>query len=514
MTRRRSAASIVASPVLVGAVTVLIATVAVFLAYNANNGLPFVPTYLVRAEAPNGSNLVKGNEVRVGGFRVGVVEKIGTRTTEGGRAIALLDLKLDKTMEPIAADSQILIRPRSALGLKYVELTPGRSREKLDAGSTLPLSNASTPTELDDFLKVFNQQFRDDSRTALKGFGDALASRGPSLNASIGALGPFFRSLEPVMRTLNDPETELDEFFKQIGRAAAEVAPVARTQAELFTNMADTFEAFSRYPESLRATIEGSPPTLDVATRSFRVQRPFLIEFTDVSRRLRPAARELPRSLPAITRAFAVGRRILPRTVALNQQTADVFRALDDLTENPNTLLALEDITSLITVGEPLLNYVNPYITVCNYWNYFWHGLGEHFSEGDSVGTVQRTLFQEPGNETQDNRVSGATADRPADVPTDVDPQRDETRDGMTYEVAHGQPYGPAVDAQGNADCQTGQWGYLNGPLTTNGRYPPAPSSADFEDQRSGGSHVALSRDTPGLAGPTFTGRKSLKDVP
>ena len=42
--RGRGTASIVASPVLVGAVTVLIVVVGVFLAYNANNGLPFVPT--------------------------------------------------------------------------------------------------------------------------------------------------------------------------------------------------------------------------------------------------------------------------------------------------------------------------------------------------------------------------------------------------------------------------------------------------------------------------------------
>ena len=36
--------SVFANPVLVGAVTVLIVVVAVFLAYNANEGLPFVPT--------------------------------------------------------------------------------------------------------------------------------------------------------------------------------------------------------------------------------------------------------------------------------------------------------------------------------------------------------------------------------------------------------------------------------------------------------------------------------------
>ena len=41
--RGRAASSVFANPVLVGAVTVLVVIVAVFLSYNANNGLPFVP---------------------------------------------------------------------------------------------------------------------------------------------------------------------------------------------------------------------------------------------------------------------------------------------------------------------------------------------------------------------------------------------------------------------------------------------------------------------------------------
>ena len=57
-----------------GAVTLLVAIVAVFLSYNANSGLPFVPTYDLKAELPNAANLVAGNEVRIGGARVGVID--------------------------------------------------------------------------------------------------------------------------------------------------------------------------------------------------------------------------------------------------------------------------------------------------------------------------------------------------------------------------------------------------------------------------------------------------------
>src|ERR671939_2117451 len=83
--RGRGPASIVASPVLVGAVTTLIVIVSVYLAYNANNGLPFVPTYNLKAQLPGGANLVPGNDVRIGGFRIGVLDKVtpGTARIQG-----------------------------------------------------------------------------------------------------------------------------------------------------------------------------------------------------------------------------------------------------------------------------------------------------------------------------------------------------------------------------------------------------------------------------------------------
>ena len=80
---RRGSASIAANPVLIGAATTLVVIVAVFLAYNANSGLPFVPTYELKAEVPNAANLVKGNDVRIGGTRVGVVDRHQRRHREG-----------------------------------------------------------------------------------------------------------------------------------------------------------------------------------------------------------------------------------------------------------------------------------------------------------------------------------------------------------------------------------------------------------------------------------------------
>jgi virulence factor Mce-like protein len=529
MSRRRGTGALVASPVLVGAVTVLIAIIAVFIAYNANAGLPFVPTYDLKVELPSGGKLVKGNEVRVGGFRVGVVDDLKPKLVkENGKdkAVAVASLKLDKTVEPLARDTRFRIRPRSVLGLKYVEATPGRSKQTYTAGDTVPLKQSSQPLDLEDLFSTFDPKTRVNSRNALTGFGDAFAGRGASLNTAIEALNPFFTHLTPVMRNLADPDTQLDQFFLQIGRASAQVAPVAHVQAVLFTNMADTFAAIGRDPKALQQTIEKSPPTIDTSIRSFRVQRPFYADFADLSRRLRPAVQELPRSLPAINSAFKVGTPILPRTVALNDRLKAVFDQADHLFQNPNTLLALKDLSTAVTVSRPAIEFIAPYETVCSYFNYFINGLGEAQSQvqhGPTGGGTNLNQNVKLVNTQQPNHLQTIESSRNWDLRPHQRPQGATDSNGRTIGRLYSPPYSVAIDAQGNADCELGQKGYPNGKLSTGARYGPGafgppPNTGFPEGTPNGGNGPITDDNLPVLVGGTYISRrlniKNLKDVP
>jgi virulence factor Mce-like protein len=531
--RRRRGQSLSASPVLIGATTVLIALVAVFIAYNANSGLPFVPTYELNAELPSGAKLVKGNEVRVGGFRVGVVKdlKPAVRTVDGERrAVAVAQLGLDKKVQPLARDTKLRVRPRSALGLKYIEIQPGTSKATFKDGDTIPVKQASEPLEFEDVFSTFDSRTRPHIQNATEGFGDAFAGRGQSLNRSIEALNPFFKALTPVMENLSDPDTELDQFFRQIGRASAQAAPVARTQALLFTDMADTFAAISASPQALQDTIEKAAPTMDVSIDSFRVQQPFYVDFTDLSARLRPAAEELPRSLPAINEAFKVGTPVLPRTVELNENLEDALREAKDLFENPKTLLALKDIDTALTVSRPAIQFIAPYQTVCNYFNYFIHPLGEAQSvvqSGPTGGGTSLNQNMKVPNSHQQNNYGSTTGSRPWDILAGQKPQGAKDKLGNPLFRLYAPPYQPAIDAQGNADCQLGQNGYPNGALS-NGPYSKG-NIQDHSDEHglpipdefgtgANGAIVPDDNNIPGLSGGTYKSRElgidNLADVP
>jgi phospholipid/cholesterol/gamma-HCH transport system substrate-binding protein len=392
--RRRGSASIAANPVLIGAATTLVVIVAVFLAYNANNGLPFVPSYSLKAEVPSAAQLVKGNEVRLGGTRVGVVDRIVPVRHRDGSVTAELGLKLETTIKPLPVDSTVIVRPRSALGLKYVELTRGTSSKGYEDGGTIPLSHATPkPVEIDEVLNTFDDKTRAASRVNLTEFGNALAGRGQDLNRAIEELNPLLTDLVPVMRNLSDPRTKLPQLFRALEQTAGQVAPVAEQQGALFANLDKTFTAFSNVARPyIQQSIVGGPPALDEATRAFPQQRPFLRNSELFFHELRPGVRALRSAAPDLADAFEAGTRTLRRTPALNQRLKPTFAALQRFAEDPLVALGIHDLTNTAQLLNPTIAQLAPAQTICNYASLWFRNVASLLSEGDSHGTGQRFI--------------------------------------------------------------------------------------------------------------------------
>jgi hypothetical protein len=172
------------------------------------------------------------------------------------------------------------------------------------------------------------------------------------------------------------------------------------------------------------------------------------------------------------------------RSGQLNDQLAQTFDSVKHLVEAPGTNAALRGITATMATLNPQLRFYGPYVTVCNGPNYFFTYLAEHFSEIDSTGSMQRALLNFAGQ--QDNSVGAMEAKQPANG--------ENVKQGNA-QYAHNQPYAAAVDANGNADCEAGQRGWVQ----RQARFFPKNLK------------VALDPRTPGLQGPTFTG---LSKVP
>lgn len=415
--RGSSGSGIASNPVLIGAATLLVTLVAMFLSYNANSGLPFVPTYALTLESESATNVNKGNEVRIGGARVGVVSEIEVeRDEKTGANRALLHLKLDKVVEPLPKDSTFSLRPKSLLGLKYVDIVRGDSEEGYSPGDVVPASqNQPEQVELDELADTFDAPTRRNQQMNLEGFGDALAGRGSSINQAIGEFRPLLEDIVPVMRYLRDPDTGLSRLVRELGDAARIVAPVAEEQAQLFVNMDRTFAALREVAPQIQESIAEGPETLDTAIESFAVQRPFLANTEALMRELRPGVRALRGAAPDLSRALRVGTPVLRRSIDLSRRTESLLASLQDFAEDPVVPQGVEGLTEAVTELRPTLDYLAPVQLQCNYVSHWFRNIASHLSEGDASGTWQRFIIistpQGPNNE-------GGPSSGPANGPT------------------------------------------------------------------------------------------------
>jgi ABC-type transporter Mla subunit MlaD len=416
MRNRGGIQGVASSPAIVGAVTVLVVVVAVFLAYNANNGLPFVSTYDLHARVPNANALVKGNEVRIGGSRIGVIESVRPVQYENGAVAAELDLKLDKSAEPIPANSTMIIRPKSPLGLKYLQIVPGDSSRGLEAGETIPLSAAHPePVDIDQFFDMFDEKTRKAIQRSNAGFGNAFAGRGAQINAALGALRSAAEHGQPVLRTLVDPSTGFGAFWEALENLSATVVPVAETQASMFVALDRTFAAFARVSRPfIQETIVKGPPTLDALTADLPALRPFLRDAGRFFTALEPGARALGRTSPTIAAALQAGIPALNRSPALFKQITPTAEALLDFQAEPGVFNGLDLLIDTNEVLAPSVKYIAPAQTTCDYLSLLFRNLADSFSESNGSANWLGAITFEPASGPNSE---GMPASAPANGP-------------------------------------------------------------------------------------------------
>lgn len=454
MRNRSGIQGVASSPVIVGAVTVLIIIVAVFLAYNANNGLPFVSTYNLKAQVPNANALVKGNEVRIGGARVGVVKSVVPVQLGGGRVAAELNLSLDKNVQPLPDNSTMIIRPKSPLGLKYVQIVPGDSDEGFAAGDTIPVSaSRPEPVDIDQFFDMFDEPTRTAIQRGLAGYGNAFAGRGPQLNNAFAALRQLLESGRPALANLVAPSTGFGEFLRALEGLSATVAPVAAEQASMFVALDRTFAAFARVSRPyIQETISKGPETLDTATTDLPALRPFLHSSERFFAALRPGANAIAATSPTIADALRTGIPVLNASPTLNAQLPPTADALLAFQQSPGVFNGLDLLIDTNDLLAPAISFIGPAQTTCNYLTLAFRNLAASSGEDNGLGGWFNAIaFQPPDGLNSEGGPASAPANG-GEAPG--------ANKGVPLNHLHSNPYPNTASPGQPKECEAGNERY------------------------------------------------------
>ena len=283
-----------------------------------------------------------------------------------------------------------------------------------------------------------------------------------------GGCRACFEHLEPVMRNLADPDTDLRGFVRELGDAARIVAPVSKQNAALFTSMADTFEALGRDPRgAAQDLIAKSPSTMDTAIASFRVQRPFLDRPDDVLHGLLGRdATSCAARCPTINPALEIGTPVQQRGARAQRaarRTPSTRSATSPRRRRPTP--RIRALTATVTTLNPQLRFYGPFVTVCNAPELLLHLPRRALLRGRHAPARRSARC----STSPASRTTRSARWAPTSRPT----ARASSR--ATRSTCTDQPYGAAITPDGRADCEAGQRGYLE----RNARFYPKKYKID-----------------------------------
>lgn len=283
------------SPVRAGILALALAAVLTYFGFT--KAIPFRHHFEIQAVVQNSNLLRPRSPVRIAGVNVGEVVKVGRYKKTN---LAVLTLRINNNGQPIHRDATLKIRPRLFLeGNFYVDLKPGTpGTGKLDDRGLIPVSQTSTPVQLDQVLTALQSDTRADLQKTLQGLGQAFnekptaaedadqdpavrgMSGGQALNETLktsprslkqgaqvfGALlGPHPHDLSKTVAGLTKAFTALaDEqddlagfvvdFNKTVGMTAAHAADLRATVQELGPTVRHASQAFTSLDASLPGT--------------------------------------------------------------------------------------------------------------------------------------------------------------------------------------------------------------------------------------------------------------------
>lgn len=336
-----------------GALTILGLVGLLVFAITARNGVPdYVPgvnRMSVSAEFDDVGALRPGDDVRIADVRVGYVRDINL---ENGTPV--VEMKFDDKRS-IYGNATAIIRSRSGLGQKYVDIDPGASKAgALDAGQPIGARHTEDATDLDTALSAFDPKTRAGTQTTLRQFGGGLAGRGQDLNDAVAAAPEMLDDLGTVSAALaKDDGADLTRLLEAADTLSVNLADRETELATVMRDGAATFDALAADDgEPLARAIAASPDGLKSVRRSMETLQQPLTETRRAAVALRPGAEALARATPDLRGTL---REAVPPLRDVPEMADSALPAVNSLTP------ALKEARPVVAqLGSALNRAVNP----------------------------------------------------------------------------------------------------------------------------------------------------------
>ena len=338
-----------------GALALIILAIAVLLFSGGGGGNHY------RLLFETGGQLVKGNQVLIGGAPVGSIDDV--KLTDNAQA--QVDISVDR---PLHEGTSAVIRATSLSGIanRYVSIQPGPDNAPpLGENAQITAVDTTSPVDLDQLFNTLRGPERQALRNVIQGSSTVYAGKALEANQTYKYLSPSLVATDRLLQQLDRDQGTLTNFIVNGANVVSAVAARRADLSALTQNANEALGAIASENQSFDRALVALPPALRQANTTFHNLRPALDDLDPLinatredTKNLAPFLRQLH---PVVTRSVPVFRD-LNRAVNLKGKSNDLADATGDLTALekraadaiPITVKSMQD-------AQPNLQFLRPY---------------------------------------------------------------------------------------------------------------------------------------------------------
>ncbi|MDP9276961.1 MAG: MlaD family protein [Actinomycetota bacterium] len=308
-----------------------------------------------------GGQLVKGNEVLIGGTPVGTVGDI--KLTDNNQAEVSITVN-----QALHEGTTAVIRATSLSGVAnhYVSLTPGPNNSpELAKDATLTGADTTTPVDLDQLFNIFNGRARQSLRLLIQGFDQTYVGKGQQANKTYKYFAPSLSATDRVLQELNRDQGVLTNFIVNSSRVFTAVSERSNDLSGLISNSNQALGAIASQNRAFDRSLAVLPSTLRQGNTTFVNLRATLDDLDPLVNTSKVATRNLDPFLrkvqPVLHRAVPVftDLRKVVNLPGANNDLADSVKALPKL--EPRARTAFPAAVNASNASLPFIRFARPY---------------------------------------------------------------------------------------------------------------------------------------------------------
>jgi phospholipid/cholesterol/gamma-HCH transport system substrate-binding protein len=308
--------------------------------------------------------LVKDNDVQIGGRRIGRVAEIKL----SDKNLAEVRIQVDEPYAPLHAGTTATIRSGSLSGVanRYISLSPGpNSAPKLDDNATLGLDRTTTSVDLDQLFDTLDPKTRKSLQQVIKGSSTQYDGKGAKANEALKYFNPTLSTTSQLVNELDRDQQSLQDFIIYTARTTTALASRRDDLSGLVGNANTASGAIASESASLDQALTALPRTLRQANTTFVNLRATLDDLDQLVDASKPVA---PRLAPFFAQLRPLLRdaqptvkdlRTLISSPGAGNDLIDLLRKQPQLTKVAGP--TFEHTIKGLQQSTPVLQFIRPY---------------------------------------------------------------------------------------------------------------------------------------------------------